>query len=114
MSMPRAERPSPGDPGRRGPIERARAGLHSALEAVYDSRAAWVALFLVSMTPLVLSRQLRQDAPVLPAGSIAPADIVAPETREFVDDAATKEVRDAARGMVPPVYDPDNQALADA
>ncbi len=114
MSTPRADRPSPGNPGRRGSIERARAGLHAALEAVYDSRAAWITLFLVSATPLVLSRQLRQEPPVLPAGSIAPADIVAPETREFVDDAATKEVRDAARGMVPPVYDLDSQALADA
>src|SRR5207247_8770151 len=92
--------------------------LHDALpislEAVYDSRAAWITLFLVSATPVVLSRQLRQAPPVLPAGSIAPADIGAPETREFVDDAATKEVRDAARGMVPPVYDLDSQALADA
>ena len=95
-------------------MARARAGLRTALEAVYESRAAWVALFLVCTTPLVLGRQLRQEPPLLPAGSIAPDDIVAPETREFVDDAATKEVRDAARGVVPPVYDLDSQALADA
>jgi len=48
---------------------------------------------LVSTTPLVLGRQLRHDPPALPAESTAQSDIVAPETREFVDDAATKEVR---------------------
>src|SRR2546427_7726579 len=59
--------------------------------SLYDSRAAWVALFLLVTTPIVAARRLRPDPPVLASGSIAIADIVAPETREFVDDVADRK-----------------------
>jgi len=87
--------------------------LHGSIETVYDSRAAWVALFLLATTPLVLARRLQPEPPALAAGSIATADIVAPDTREFVDDVATREVRHAARAAVRPLFDLDGRTLAD-
>ncbi len=88
--------------------------LRAALETLFESRAAWVTLFLVATTPLVVPQSRRPEPPVLLPGSVAAADIMAPETREFVDDDATREVRAAARGSVRPIYDLDSVIPADA
>jgi hypothetical protein len=98
----------------RARLDRWRDRLHEFLERLYDSRAAWVALFLLVTTPLVVARHLQPDPPVLASGSVVPADIVAPETREFVDDIATSEVRQAARAAVRPLYELDGSAATDA
>src|SRR5262245_30553979 len=96
-----ASRPSdrPPDSGAIGGLrlERWRSRLVRFKESLYGSRAAWVVLFLACATPLVLVRRLQPEPPVLAPGVIASADIVAPESREYVDDDATREVREAAR-----------------
>lgn len=94
-------------------LERWRARLVRFKESLYDSRAAWVVLFLVCATPLVLVRRLEPEPPVLAPGAIASDDVVAPESREFVDDDATREVREAARAAVRPIFDLDDRAASD-
>ena len=114
VPIPSPDRRSDRTSGRGLRLVHWRARLHTVRARLYDSRAAWVALFLLVTTPIVAARRLRPDPPVLASGSIAIADIVAPETREFVDDVATREVREAARSAVRPLFDLDGRALADA
>src|SRR6185295_5277838 len=113
MSFRSPERPPGSSPARGLRLERWRARLVRFHESFYDSRAAWVVLFLVFTTPLVLARRLQPEPQVLPAGAIAAADIVSPEAREFVDDDATREVREAARAAVRPIFELDDRALSD-
>src|SRR6266699_895773 len=98
----------------RGRLTALRARVHDAVERLFASRAPWILLFFLALTPLVLGPRLTPDPPALPVGSIAPGDIVAAETREFADQAATLEAREAARRSVRPIYDFDNRALEDA
>jgi putative nucleotidyltransferase with HDIG domain len=91
-----------------------RARAHDSLEGLYASRGPWILLFFLILTPLLLGPRLVADAPAPPAGSVALLDAVAPETREFTDDTATREVRGAARASVRPIYDLDSRALLDA
>ncbi len=68
----------------------------------------------MALTPLALGPRLAPEPPALPAGSVSPVDAVAAETREFTDEAATREAREAARESVRPIYDIDSRALEDA
>src|SRR5262245_17136561 len=107
---------SPDPPGRSNGgvrLERWRALLVRFKESLYDSRAAWVVLFLVCATPLVLVRRLQPEPPVLAPGAIASDDIVAPESRVFVAGHGTREVREAARAAVRPIFDLDDRAASD-
>jgi putative nucleotidyltransferase with HDIG domain len=91
-----------------------RARAHDSLESLFAARLPWAVLFLAIVIPLALGPRFVPDAAVPLPGSIAAADFLAPETREFTDDLTTREVREAARDAIGPVYDLDSRALAAA
>ncbi|HEV8699932.1 MAG TPA: HDIG domain-containing protein [Candidatus Polarisedimenticolia bacterium] len=91
-----------------------RARAHDSQQRLFAARVPWSVLFLVVVTAIVLGPRFVPDAGVPPAGSVAAVDFLASETREFTDDLTTREVREAARDGVSPVYDLDNRALASA
>ncbi|OLC56487.1 MAG: hypothetical protein AUH92_00200 [Acidobacteria bacterium 13_1_40CM_4_69_4] len=91
-----------------------QARAHDAVERLFASRVPWILLFFLALIPLAVGPRLAPEPPALPAGSVAPSDVVAAETREFIDEAATHEVRETARQSVHPIYDFDSGALEDA
>jgi putative nucleotidyltransferase with HDIG domain len=80
----------------------------------FEIKAVWSALFLIVLTFLLVGPYIGPEIPQLPVGGVAPDDIIAPVSREFVDEAATREVRMAARSAAPAVYDFDSRPLSDA
>src|SRR5437867_3756247 len=98
----------------RGRLATLRARVHDAVERLFASRAPWTLLFFLALMPLALGPRLAPEPAAWPAGSIAPGDVVAAETREFADEAATREARETARQSVRPIYDFDSRALEDA
>src|SRR5207245_6815349 len=98
----------------RGRLAALRARVHDAMERLFASRAPWILLFLLVLTPLVLGPRLAADPPALPVGSLAAGDIVAAETREFADEASTLEAREAARRAVRQIYAFDSRACEEA
>ncbi|MBI4169943.1 MAG: hypothetical protein HY510_08405, partial [Acidobacteria bacterium] len=108
-------RPIPGTPG---PLWRRLAAIRSraagVMERLLASRVAWVGLYFAVVTPLLLGTRLGPAPPLPAVGSAAVVDVIAPETREFVDEAATRAVREAARAAVHPVYTFDGRAAAAA
>ena len=91
-----------------------RARITDAMEGVVSSRVLWSLLFLLALVPLMAAPRIGPALPALSPGSVVPEDIVAPATLEYVDDAATGEVRAAATAAVLPVFDLDTRALGDA
>ena len=91
-----------------------RAGASEAVERLLDSRLVWCLLYLIVLAPLVIAPRLTGVLPTLAAGTVVAEDVVAPGTREFADDAATREVRQAARRSVLPIYDHDPGAMDEA
>src|SRR5688572_28357145 len=91
-----------------------RARAHDSLKRLFAARGPWAALFLIAVTTLALGSRFVPDAAPPPSGSIAAVDYLAPETREFTDDETTREVREASRDSVSPVYDLDSRALVAA
>ncbi|MFQ5878117.1 MAG: HD family phosphohydrolase [Acidobacteriota bacterium] len=103
---------------RKGPL-RTRLGsfrtrLADRLERLFEIKAIWSALFLLTLTPLLMVPRIGPALPRLEAGSVAPEDVIAPVSLEFADDAATEEVRSAARDLTPPVYNFDSLARSEA
>src|SRR2546425_10644805 len=94
--MPATSSGRPVDRGarHRGRLAALRARVHDAVERLFASRAPWILLFFLALMPLALGPRLAPEPPAWPAGSIAPGDVVAAETREFADEAATREARD--------------------
>src|SRR5213593_4207541 len=90
-----------------------RASVIDAMERLFESKALWIVLFFGALTPLMSGTRMGPP-PAIPPGSVAPDDIIAPATFEFVDDEATREVREAAGAAVGPVYDFDVRALGEA
>jgi putative nucleotidyltransferase with HDIG domain len=91
-----------------------RARAHDSTERLLGARLPWAVLFLALVIPLALGPRFVPEAAVPLPGSVAAADVLAPEAREFTDDLTTQEVRAAARDAVSPVYDLDSRALASA
>src|SRR5438552_3108757 len=114
MPGPSPIRPADRGVRRRGPLAALRARVHESIERLFSSRVPWILLFFAAVAPLALGPRLAPEAPALPVGSVAPSDIVAAERREFTDETATQERREAARQAVRPVYDVDSRALEDA
>src|SRR6266568_5205230 len=114
--MPATSTPRPvdRDARHRGRLAALRARVHAAADRLFASRVPWILLFFMALTPLALGPRLAPEPPALPAGSVSPVDAVAAETREFTDEAATREAREAARESVRPIYDIDSRALEDA
>jgi hypothetical protein len=84
------------------------------LERLFASRAAWVGLYFAVVAPLLIGTRFGAVPPVAEVGSVAGVDFIAPETREFVDEAATSAVRQAASSAVHPVHAFDTRAAAHA
>ncbi len=70
------------------------------------------AVSLVTYASLVLPLSLRAPAPPLQAGDVAPRDMQAPRTMEYVSQVRTEEARAAAEKAVLPVYTPPDPAVA--
>ncbi len=98
----------------RGRIMAAWTGLADEFDRLFDIKAVWSVLFLSVLTLLLLGPYIGSELPHLEAGAVVQEDIIAPVSLEFVDDAATREVREAARAAMPPVYDFDTLALSEA
>ncbi len=102
-------------PGPAGAIAaRIRGRLLDAMERLFDVRWVWSLVFLVSLAPLMAGPSRGPSLPVPAVGSVVSMDVIAPRTLEFVDAAATRDVREAARDAVLPVYEVDGRALNDA
>lgn len=91
-----------------------RTRLQDLVERLHGSRAVWVGLYFAVLLPLLVAPGLQVPGPVPAAGSVATADIVAPETIEYVDQEATRALREASRAAVLPVYELDPRAGPDA
>jgi hypothetical protein len=94
--------------------DRLQTALRDRVEGLYDSRLVWVGLYFAVLVPLLLTPHLRTPGPLPAAGEVARADVVAPETLEYVDEEATRALREAARAAVLPVYELDTRAAARA
>ncbi len=71
-----------------------------------------IAVGLVSYAALVLPLSLRPPALPLEAGDVAPRDMQAPRTIEYVSEVRTEEARQAAEKSVLPVYTATDPAIA--
>ncbi len=71
-----------------------------------------LAVALVTYTALVLPLSLRAPTPPMQAGDVAPRDMQAPRTMEYVSQVRTDEARDAAEKAVLPVYTAPDPAIA--
>ncbi len=71
-----------------------------------------IAVSLVSYAALVLPLSLRPPALPLEAGDVAPRDMQAPRTIEYVSEVRTEEARQAAEKSVLPVYTATDPAIA--
>ncbi|HEU4400537.1 MAG TPA: HDIG domain-containing protein [Candidatus Polarisedimenticolia bacterium] len=98
----------------RGRAEALRTRLSDASEGLLASRVVWSILFLVALAPLLLGPRIGSALPHLSTGSIVQEDVVAPASLEFEDDATTREIGEAARRAILPVYDYDSRVLDDA
>ena len=67
---------------------------------------------LVTYAALVLPLSLRPPAPPLQAGDVAPRNMQAPQTMEYVSQVRTEEARDSAEKAVLPVYTAPDPAIA--
>jgi putative nucleotidyltransferase with HDIG domain len=67
---------------------------------------------LVSYAALVLPLSLRPPSLPLKAGDVAPRDMQAPRTLQYVSDVRTEDARDAAEKAVLPVYTAPDPAIA--
>src|SRR2546428_9977968 len=110
---------SPGKPvdrsaRHRGPFAVLQARAHDAVERLFASRVPWILLFFLALIPLAVGPRLAPEPPALPAGSVAPSDVVAAETREVIDEAATHQGRENARQAGRPIYDFGSRGLPDA
>jgi membrane-associated HD superfamily phosphohydrolase len=85
-----------------------------SVQQLYQVKWVWSVLFLLVLAPLVVGPRIGPALPLPRSGTVAPEDIVAPASREFEDNQATDELRQAAREAVPPVLQLDTQALARA
>src|SRR5215813_7062442 len=91
--------------------------LKSFLSSLSDQTVidAGVGLFIiVALSILLLRDYQRTRIEQLPAGSTAPADIIAPEDLKIEDIAETKAARDQAASNVVPVFDFNTRAARDA
>jgi putative nucleotidyltransferase with HDIG domain len=95
-------------------LGRLQGRLSDWLERFFAVRWIWAVLFLVFLAPLMLPPGGGPVLPVPEVGSVVPDDVLAPTGLEFSDDAATREVREAARNAVLPVYDLDSRVAAGA
>lgn len=91
-----------------------RARASDTLEGLFTSRVLWSLLFLVLLVPLMVAPRIGPALPALPVGTVVPEDVMAPVTLEYVDDAATGEVRSAASSAILPVFDLDTRVLGEA
>jgi putative nucleotidyltransferase with HDIG domain len=91
-----------------------RRSLAGHVQQIYGMKWLWSLLFLAVLAPLVVGPRIGPALPLPRPGSVAADDIVAPAGREFEDDQATEELRQAAREAVPPVLQLDTLALARA
>ena len=81
-------------------------------QAVID---AGVGLFIIVVLSILLLRDYqRPHVEQLPAGSVATADIIAPEDLKIEDTAETKAARDQAASAVLPVFDFNVRAAREA
>src|SRR5512135_2899139 len=71
-----------------------------------------IGVALVSYAALVLPLSLRPPALPLQAGDVAPRDMQAPRTMEYVSQVRTEEARDAAEKAVLPVYTAPDPSIA--
>lgn len=105
-----AERPA----HRGGRLQALRARLQESAGRLFAQHAVWVVLYFAVLPPLLVVPRLLDRLPLPAPGAPAPADLVAPETVEYVDHALTRSLREGAREAVLPVYDLDRGAGADA
>ncbi len=91
-----------------------RTRLASAMGRLFEIRSAWGLLFILCLAPLMAGPAIGPELPAPPVGTIVLDDIIAPATLEFVDQASTSEVREAARAAVLPVHDFDSRAHQEA
>jgi putative nucleotidyltransferase with HDIG domain len=71
-----------------------------------------LAATLVTYAALVLPLSLRPPTPPLQPGDVAPHDMQAPRTMEYVSQVRTDEARDLAEKAVLPVYTPPDPTIA--
>ncbi|HEY9233210.1 MAG TPA: hypothetical protein VIS78_13740, partial [Blastocatellia bacterium] len=91
-------------------VKRFSAGLSD--QAIID---ASVGLFIiVALSMLLLRNYQRPLIPQLAAGSVATADIIAPEDVKIEDAAETRRLRDQAAASVLPVFDFNPKGARDA
>jgi len=84
------------------------------MDRLFEIRWIWSLLFLLALTPLMTGPGLGPILPLPQIGTVAPDDVIAPRTLEFIDEVATRDVREAASASVLPVYEADGRALTDA
>src|SRR5512140_2234612 len=71
-----------------------------------------LAVALVTYAALVLPLSLRPATPPMQAGDVAPRDMQAPRTMEYVSQVRTEEAQNAAEKAVLPVYTAPDPAIA--
>ncbi len=91
-----------------------RTRLAAGMDRLFEIRWIWSLLFLLALTPLMTGPGLGPVLPLPQIGTVAPDDVIAPRTLEFIDEVATRDVREAASASVLPVYEADGRALTDA
>lgn len=67
---------------------------------------------LVSMAALIAPLSLSPGALPLSTGEVAPRDLQAPDSIEFVSEVRTEEARSAAERAIPQVYSPPDPSIA--
>ena len=71
-----------------------------------------LAAALVTYAALVLPLSLRAPTPPMEPGDVAPRDMQAPRTMEYVSQVRTEEAQNAAEKAVLPVYTPPDPTIA--
>src|SRR5712692_5989462 len=110
-TRPAALRP----PGfRAGWLGTVQAKTAAAIERLFGVRWVWSLIFLAALAPLMVGPGTGPALPVPDVGSMATTDVLAPAAVEFVDQAATRDVREVASATVLPIFDYDSRALNQA
>src|SRR6266705_2821091 len=74
----------------------------AGIERLLGVRWFWSLIFLAALTPLMVGPGIGPALPVPDVGSTAATDVLAPVAVEFIDQAATRDVREAASATVLP------------
>lgn len=85
---------------------------HASLRLTILRIILLIATSIIAYLALVLPLALRPSTLPLQIGDVAPRDLQAPRTIEYVSEVRTEEARQAAERAVPPIFAPSDPAIA--